>query len=129
MSDALNNLAQAKPDAVGHTFNLALLNQEKSWHDLIAANDLPLHQATPIECDGRSLFLYRNAQAIHVYDSSCPHQSSNIPFLALQGTKLTCPKYHWEFDITDGSCTEQEVRCSLKEWPNKVEGGRLLALW
>jgi nitrite reductase/ring-hydroxylating ferredoxin subunit/alkylhydroperoxidase/carboxymuconolactone decarboxylase family protein YurZ len=109
-------------------FDPDAMNQEARWHDLIAVDDLPLEQATPVDSDGRNLFIYRSAQAIHVYDSSCPHQSTNIPFLALQGTKLTCPKHHWEFDITDGSCTE-EGRCALKEWPNKVDNGRLLALW
>ena len=109
-------------------FDLDALNQEARWHDLIAVDDLPMEQATPVDSDGRNVFIYRSAQAIHVYDSSCPHQSTHIPFLALQGTKLTCPKHHWEFDITDGSCTE-EGRCALKEWPNKVDNGRLLALW
>ncbi len=129
MSDALNYLTPAKLDAIAPPENFALQNRETSWHPLVAIDDLPLEQATPVACDGRSLFIYRSAQAIHVYDSSCPHQSTYIPFLALQGTKLTCPKHHWEFDITDGSCTEAEVRCALKEWPNKVEDGQLLALW
>jgi nitrite reductase/ring-hydroxylating ferredoxin subunit len=129
MSDALNDPVKARLEAIDHTFNLATLNQETSWHDLIAIDDLPLDQATPVECANHNLFIYRSAQAIHVYDSSCPHQSGNIPFLALQGTQLTCPKHHWHFDIKDGSCSEEDVRCSLKEWPNKEEGGRLFALW
>lgn len=129
MVNASNCRGKASSDAVVHIVDLEAVDQKTSWHDLIATDDLPLDQATAVKCDGRSLLIYRSAQAIHVYDSSCPHKSSHIPFLALQGTKLTCPKYHWEFDITDGSCTEQKVRCALKEWPNQIEGERLLALW
>lgn len=109
-------------------FDLQSLNPQTTWHDLIAIDDVPMEKAISVDCDGRNLFIYRSEESIRVYDSSCPHQSTNIPFLALQGTKLTCPKHHWEFDITNGKSTE-EGRCSLKEWPNKVEGGRLLASW
>ena len=104
------------------------LHRQTTWHDLIAIDELPMEKAIAVDCDGRSVFVYRTEQAVRVFDSSCPHQTTNIPFLALQGTKLTCPKHQWEFDITDGSCTE-DGRCPLKEWENKVEDGRLLALW
>ncbi len=124
-------------------FDLAALNPESAesqetqdsqespastWHDLSTVDALPMEQATAVDCDGRSVFVYRSEKTIRVFDSSCPHQSTNIPFLALQGTKLTCPKHHWEFDIKDGSCTE-DSRCPLKEWKNKVEDGHLLAQW
>ncbi|MBI4741068.1 MAG: Rieske 2Fe-2S domain-containing protein [Betaproteobacteria bacterium] len=109
-------------------FDLAALHQKGDWHDLMAIDDLPVDQAQSVSCDGRNVFVYRKEDAIRVFDSSCPHQTTNIPFLALKGTKLTCPKHQWVFDITDGSCTE-EGRCPLKEWKNKVENGRLLAYW
>lgn len=109
-------------------FDPAALNGQGSWHDLMAIDDLPAEQARSIDCDGRSVFVYRSKTAVRVFDSSCPHQTTNIPFLALKGTKLTCPKHQWVFDITDGSCTE-EGRCPLKEWESKTEDGRLLAFW
>jgi nitrite reductase/ring-hydroxylating ferredoxin subunit/alkylhydroperoxidase/carboxymuconolactone decarboxylase family protein YurZ len=63
-----------------------------------------------------------------VYDSRCPHQTTNIPHLALQGGTLTCPKHGWVFDVKSGACIAKGTS-PLKRWPSKVEGGRLLALW
>ena len=51
-----------------------------------------------------------------------------IPHLALQGTKLTCPKHEWQFDITTGECIAKGDR-PLRHWKSKLENGRLLAYW
>ena len=63
-----------------------------------------------------------------VYDSRCPHQTTNIPHLALEGCTLTCPKHQWQFDIRSGACTAKG-NSPLKQWPSKVVKGRLLAQW
>jgi nitrite reductase/ring-hydroxylating ferredoxin subunit len=63
-----------------------------------------------------------------VYDSRCPHQTTNIPHLALEGHTLTCPKHQWAFDIRSGACVHKGTR-ALKQWPSKVVKGRLLAQW
>ena len=56
-----------------------------------------------VECDGRALFVYRDGkEGWRVYDSRCPHQSTDIPHLALEGTQLTCPKHRWAFDVRTG---------------------------
>jgi nitrite reductase/ring-hydroxylating ferredoxin subunit len=63
-----------------------------------------------------------------VYDSRCPHQTTNIPHLALKDCTLTCPKHEWQFDIRSGDCTAKG-NSPLKQWPSKVVKGRLLACW
>jgi nitrite reductase/ring-hydroxylating ferredoxin subunit len=57
-----------------------------------------------VECDGRALFVHRAGDEWRVYDSRCPHQTTDIPHLALQGHTLTCPKHGWVFDIRSGDC-------------------------
>ena len=81
-----------------------------------------------VECDGRGLFIHHIKKTYQVYDSRCPHQSTNIPQLALQGNTLTCPKHQWAFDIRSGECIKTGDS-PLRRWPSKVEGGRLLARW
>lgn len=101
---------------------------KSEWHDLIEAATLTQGETTRLDCDGRGVFVHRHAAGYRVYDSLCPHQTTNIPHLALDGTQLTCPKHKWVFDITTGACIK-EGDTPLKEWPSKVENGRLLAFW
>lgn len=99
-----------------------------SWHDLMAESQIPADSATRIECDGRSLFVAREGGEIRVYDARCPHQSTDIPQLALEGRTLTCPKHGWAFDIGSGECVKNGTT-PLKRYDHRLENGRLLANW
>ena len=110
-------------------FSLEYLDAAITWHDLIDINDVKDGDITYVdECDGRSLFVYRAGDDYRVYDSRCPHQVTNIPHLALSGTRLTCPKHQWAFDVTTGECVDKGTR-PLREFDSRVTGGRLEAIW
>ncbi len=109
-------------------FQPAALGAEGSWHDVMGTDELADGQTRRVEVDGRGLFVHRSADDWHVYDSRCPHQTTNIPHLALHGTTLTCPKHEWAFDIRSGQCIAKGTS-PLRRWDTKVEGGRLLARW
>lgn len=99
------------------------------WHDVLATKGVAVGSTQRIECDGRGLFVHRVAtREWRVYDSRCPHQTTNIPHLALQGDTLTCPKHEWQFDIRSGACIAKGTS-PLKQWPGKVVKGRLLVYW
>ena len=85
-------------------------------------------QAVRVECDGRGLFVLRQGRRWRVYDSRCPHQTTDIPHLALQGITLTCPKHGWTFSLEDGRCTAVGD-APLRAWESKVVKGRLLVRW
>lgn len=110
-------------------FRLDLLGAEVDWHDLIELADVKDRDITYVEdCDGRSLFIYRAGDDYSVYDSRCPHQVTNIPHLALSGTRLTCPKHQWAFDVTTGECVDKGTR-PLNQFDSRIENGRLQARW
>jgi nitrite reductase/ring-hydroxylating ferredoxin subunit/alkylhydroperoxidase/carboxymuconolactone decarboxylase family protein YurZ len=104
------------------------LDAEPEWHDLAVLEDLPKEEVAFLEKDGRHLFVYRSDEDIGVYDSRCPHQVTDIPHLALEGKRLTCPKHNWQFDIVSGECVEGGKR-PLRRFQHKLEEGRLLAYW
>jgi nitrite reductase/ring-hydroxylating ferredoxin subunit/alkylhydroperoxidase/carboxymuconolactone decarboxylase family protein YurZ len=104
------------------------LDAKPGWHDLIFIDEVAEGEVTFAEADGRHLFIYRKVDQIKVYDSRCPHQVTDIPHLALEGRKLTCPKHNWAFDIETGQCVAVGNR-PLREFEHKVEDGRLLAFW
>jgi len=101
---------------------------EAAWHTVTTLDKLPSGDVTYLDCDGRNLFVYRDGETLRVYDSRCPHQVTNIPHLALDGTRLTCPKHHWAFDIASGACIEIGDR-PLTEFDHRIEGDTLLAWW
>jgi nitrite reductase/ring-hydroxylating ferredoxin subunit/alkylhydroperoxidase/carboxymuconolactone decarboxylase family protein YurZ len=109
-------------------FSLEALRGESAWHDLVALDELAVGETRRIDCDGRSVFVHRAADGPRVYDSRCPHQSTDIPHLALDGPTLTCPKHGWAFDIRSGQCTAKGTT-PLTAWPTRVEDGRVHARW
>ncbi len=109
-------------------FHPESLFAEPEWHQLGSVDEIPTDEISYRDCDGRSLFIYRDAQTLRVYDSRCPHQVTNIPHLALEGTRLTCPKHHWAFDVTTGACVAVGDR-PLNQFEHKVENDNLLVFW
>lgn len=109
-------------------FRAENLGAEKRWHELGSADNIPEGQVTYFDKDGRNLFVYRDAAGFQVYDSRCPHQVTNIPHLALEGFRLTCPKHRWQFDIRTGECIAKGDR-PLKRFEDKIENGLLYTRW
>ena len=99
-----------------------------AWHDVMAEGDLASGAVARVACDGRALFVYREGDDWRLYDSRCPHQTTDIPHLALEGTTLTCPKHQWVFDLKSGDCV-QIGNTPLRRWPAKVAEGRVMAFW
>jgi nitrite reductase/ring-hydroxylating ferredoxin subunit/alkylhydroperoxidase/carboxymuconolactone decarboxylase family protein YurZ len=112
-----SDLPEFRLDAVGPA----------AWHRVGAMDKFP-EGMTRIECEGRTLLVYRADGECTVYDSHCPHQRTPIPLEALEGRELRCPKHGWTFDIATGECTAKGDR-PLKRYPSKIEGGILYAEW
>lgn len=109
-------------------FQPKAMTQAPSWHDVIASADVQDGAVVRTECDGRGLFVHRDQVTFQVFDSRCPHQSTDIPELALNGGTLTCPKHQWEFDVHSGACIKKG-NSPLKRFDAKVVEGRILAHW
>jgi nitrite reductase/ring-hydroxylating ferredoxin subunit/alkylhydroperoxidase/carboxymuconolactone decarboxylase family protein YurZ len=113
-------------------FQPAALGQEGDWHDLIGVDEVAPGGTLRVERDGRALFVHRAAidgrDDWRVYDSRCPHQTTDIPHLALQGTTLTCPKHEWAFDIESGHCIAKGD-APLTRWDARVVDARVQARW
>jgi nitrite reductase/ring-hydroxylating ferredoxin subunit/alkylhydroperoxidase/carboxymuconolactone decarboxylase family protein YurZ len=104
------------------------LDAKPAWHTVTTLDELPSGEISYLDCEGRSLYIYREGETLRVYDSRCPHQVTNIPHLALEGTRLTCPKHHWVFDVVSGECVDVGNR-PLTEFEHKVENNTLLVYW
>jgi nitrite reductase/ring-hydroxylating ferredoxin subunit/alkylhydroperoxidase/carboxymuconolactone decarboxylase family protein YurZ len=123
--DALHASVVPAGDATGESVSQ---DSAAAWHDLIAADAVAIDTTVRLEPDGRSVFVHRDEDGFAVYDSRCPHQTTDIPHLALDGHTLTCPKHRWAFDIRSGECTAVGDR-PLRAYDCRVQAGRLLAHW
>ncbi len=109
-------------------FDVERLGALPTWHDVMGADELAAGDTRHLVVDDRSLFVHREGDDYRVFDGHCPHQVTDIPELALDGTTLTCPKHKWAFDIRTGECIAVGKR-PLKQHESKVEKGRLMARW
>jgi nitrite reductase/ring-hydroxylating ferredoxin subunit/alkylhydroperoxidase/carboxymuconolactone decarboxylase family protein YurZ len=116
-------LAMALPE-----FSPEAIDGELRWHDVMAVTALPAGETQRVVCDGRGLFVHRDAEGWRVFDSRCPHQSTDITQLALAGHTLTCPKHGWTFDVRSGHCTANGDK-PLRAFESRVVDGRLHARW
>lgn len=98
------------------------------WHEVISQEQIVSERPVYVQAGGRSLFVHRDSTGVRVYDSRCPHQATNIPELALQDGRLTCPKHGWVFDVCTGRCIKKGKR-PLRSFEVKMDGNMILAYW
>jgi nitrite reductase/ring-hydroxylating ferredoxin subunit/alkylhydroperoxidase/carboxymuconolactone decarboxylase family protein YurZ len=101
---------------------------EVGWHSVAPLAEIPDGTPAYYASDGRHVFVYRTGDTCRVYDSRCPHQVTDIPHLALDGLRLTCPKHAWEFDLASGACVAKGSQ-PLRVFDHRVEDGELQARW
>ena len=77
-----------------------------------------------VECSGRELAVFRLADpdGTYVIDNTCPHAGGNLSGGSLDGTVVSCPIHHWEFDLETGFCTHSE-RARVRRYPAEVRNG------
>ncbi len=51
---------------------------------------------------GREIFLARVGDRIFAADNLCPHMGGKLGRGKLNGTVVTCPRHHSQFDLVDG---------------------------
>ncbi len=109
-------------------FDPETLGVPAQWHDVAPLSALPAQGAARLGSGERGFFVYRSDDALRVYDSRCPHQATNIPHLALEGTFLKCPKHGWAFDVATGKCIAKGDS-PLRLLEHRVVGERLEVRW
>lgn len=101
---------------------------EPEWHDVAPLDAIPDGEPVRFDAGDRHVFVYRSGDDFRVYDSRCPHQVTDIPHLAVDGLRLTCPKHEWQFDLASGDCIAKGNR-PLRRFEHRVADDRLEALW
>jgi 3-phenylpropionate/trans-cinnamate dioxygenase ferredoxin subunit len=56
-----------------------------------------------VDAEGHEFLVARIGDAYVVSDARCPHLHGHLAKGTLEGSVLTCPVHHSQFDLTDGS--------------------------
>ena len=104
------------------------LGHVPDWHALAPLAELPPTGTVRREADGRAVFVHRAGTGLMVYDARCPHQSTDIPELAIDGERLSCPRHGWTFDLGSGRCVAKGSR-PLRALAHREQDGQLWAFW
>lgn len=90
--------------------------------------------------NGYEILLARIGENYYSAENRCPHMGGNLSQGTLEGTVVTCPRHHSQFDLADGHVIRWTdftgVKKSigklfksprpLKTYPVKVEGEKVL---
>lgn len=97
------------------------------WIDAIALDDIEPDDVTRWDHAGATYAIYRTEDdAVYASDGLCTHEQVHLADGLLMGHVIECPKHNGRFDIRDGSPKRAPVCVSLRTYPAKVEGGRIL---
>jgi len=55
-----------------------------------------------VNIEGREIMIARVGDSYYASDNRCPHMGGNLSMGKLEGTVVTCPRHHSQFDLTDG---------------------------
>lgn len=73
-----------------------------TYVQVAAVSDLKNGSMKKIRAEGTDLLLARAGDRFYCTDAYCPHLGGNLSEGTLDGTILTCPLHHSQFDISDG---------------------------
>ena len=88
-------------------------------------SDIPAGSGKVIEAAGKTLAVFNYEGTFYAIDNTCLHSGGPLGEGSLSGTTVTCPWHGWEYDVTSGSCTQDES-VKVLSFPTKLEGDDVL---
>jgi 3-phenylpropionate/trans-cinnamate dioxygenase ferredoxin component len=74
-----------------------------SFVEIAKIDELENGEMKLAKLNGIELLLARIGNIYYCSNNSCPHMGGNLSLGKLEGTIITCPRHHSQFDLTDGS--------------------------
>ena len=99
------------------------------WVRLLPADACVAGRGRFIEAAGHELAIFRlgDPERFIVIRNSCPHAGGNLATGQVDGTCVTCPWHHWQFDLISGACVLSEA-ARLTKFELRIAEGYVEAL-
>ncbi|MDQ1212098.1 FAD-dependent oxidoreductase [Pantoea anthophila] len=88
--------------------------------------DLPQRQPVKKTLGEVELLLIREGERVRAYQATCPHAGAPLEQGAICGDRLVCPWHKAAFNLADGKMCEPLALADLKQYPLRIEEGRVL---
>lgn len=95
----------------------------KSWHDLIAVEDLEKSDVTFVAHGTLTLAVYDCDDGVYVSDSRCTHAGANLCDGFFNGSNIECPLHQGLFDARTGRAKAAPATRALKMYPARIDNG------
>ena len=96
------------------------------WIDAAAAADVPADDVIGVAVQGHDIALYGVDGEVFATANGCPHGDGRLCDGFLIGHEIECPLHQGRLDVRDGRPTCEPITESVRVYPVKVEGGRVL---
>jgi len=73
-----------------------------SFIEIATTNEITDGSMKMATVNGHELMVARIGDNFYCTDNRCPHMGGNLSQGTLEGTVITCPRHHSQFDITSG---------------------------
>lgn len=73
-----------------------------SFVEIFKKDELNDGQMKMTVINGHEILLARVGDEYYASDNLCPHMGGNLSQGKLEGTVVTCPRHHSQFDLSDG---------------------------
>ena len=87
--------------------------------------DLPESQPQKAEAGESEVVLIRTGETVRAFQSKCPHAGAPLEKGAVCEGHLVCPWHKAVFDISNGAWREPLALASLRQYPVRVEEGKV----
>lgn len=88
-------------------------------------NELPESQPQKAEVGESEVVLIRTGETVRAFQSKCPHAGAPLEKGAICEGHLVCPWHKAVFDISNGAWREPLALASLRQYPVRVEAGKV----
>jgi 3-phenylpropionate/trans-cinnamate dioxygenase ferredoxin subunit len=82
------------------------------------AAEIPVGSMKGFTVKGREILVANVAGAFHAMDAVCSHMQGYLPGGKLEGTIVTCPVHHAQYDVTSGKVV-RNVSWAVKTFTRK----------
>jgi 3-phenylpropionate/trans-cinnamate dioxygenase ferredoxin subunit len=72
------------------------------WIEVTSVADVPDGTMTMVEVSDHEILVANAGGTFFVADNRCPHLGGHLAEGVLEGSVVTCPRHHSQFDLTDG---------------------------
>jgi 3-phenylpropionate/trans-cinnamate dioxygenase ferredoxin subunit len=88
--------------------------------EIIKKDDLNDGELKMVDINDHQILVARIGDDYYASDNLCPHMGGNLSKGKLDGTVITCPRHHSQFDLVDGHVIRWTDWTGLKLMAGKI---------